>query len=229
MENSTDQFGVYLEIGKKRVFAGAVDWPGWQRSGSDPTSALQTLYNYTQRYAAVLHPAGLAFTTPDSPAAFNVIERLEGDMTTDFGAPGKIPSFDAESLDERELDLLREILEACWVAFSQIMKSAQGIELRKGPRGGGRDLDKIVGHVLGGQGAYLSKLGVKFRVDEGGDPQAELSRMRQAILDNLKLEVLDQIPPTGPRGGAHWPARYFVRRSAWHILDHAWEIEDRRE
>jgi hypothetical protein len=34
---------------------------------------------------------------------------------------------------------------------------------------------------------------------------------------------------TGPRGGVRWTARYYVRRSAWHVLDHAWEIEDRAQ
>src|SRR5438067_302187 len=31
-------------------------------------------------------------------------------------------------------------------------------------------------------------------------------------------------PPTGDRG---WPVRYAARRMAWHVLDHAWEMEDR--
>jgi hypothetical protein len=193
------------------------------------SASLLALYDYTQRYKSVLDPAGLEFHPPNGPIDFKVIERLEGDATTDFGAPHKIPSFDAHPLNESQLDRLREILQACWAAFDRAVSAAAGVELSKGPRGGGRDLDKIIGHVLGADGAYLSKLGVKFKVDENADPQMELVRIRKVILENLRLEILDQIPPTGPRGGAHWPARYFVRRSAWHVLDHAWEIEDRLE
>jgi hypothetical protein len=228
VKNAT-KLEVYLEIGKKRVFAGAVDWPGWQRSGRDEDSALQALYSYTQRYNDVLSQAGLEFHSPSGPTDFKVIERLEGDSTTDFGAPGKIPSSDSQPLDESQLDHLKEILQACWAAFDRVVSAAQGVELRQGPRGGGRDREKIIRHVLGADGAYISKLGVKFKLDEDGDPQVELVRIRQAILNALTLSNLAQIPPTGPRGGAHWPPCYFVRRSAWHVLDHAWEIEDRRK
>jgi hypothetical protein len=28
-------------------------------------------------------------------------------------------------------------------------------------------------------------------------------------------------------GEKRWPPRYVARRMAWHLLDHAWEIEDR--
>ena len=27
--------------------------------------------------------------------------------------------------------------------------------------------------------------------------------------------------------GATWPLGYAVRRFAWHVLDHAWEVEDK--
>jgi hypothetical protein len=50
---------------------------------------------------------------------------------------------------------------------------------------------------------------------------------RAAVLEGLERALVDGIPEKGPRGGARWSARYFVRRSAWHVLDHAWEIEDR--
>jgi hypothetical protein len=57
--------------------------------------------------------------------------------------------------------------------------------------------------------------------------QAELARLREAILSAVTMETLAQISASGLRGGVHWSARYFARRSAWHLLDHAWEIEDR--
>jgi hypothetical protein len=55
-----------------------------------------------------------------------------------------------------------------------------------------------------------------------------LHATRSAILQTLERAAQGAMPPAGPRGGQRWPARYFVRRAAWHVLDHAWEIEDRR-
>ncbi len=34
---------VYLEIGKKKVFASAMDWPGWSRAGRSEEQALLVL------------------------------------------------------------------------------------------------------------------------------------------------------------------------------------------
>ena len=61
---------VYLEIGKKKTFAGAVDWPGWCRSGRDEESALQALFEYGPRYKRILRPARLAFQPPTGVSSF---------------------------------------------------------------------------------------------------------------------------------------------------------------
>ncbi|MBN1964460.1 MAG: hypothetical protein JW910_07425 [Anaerolineae bacterium] len=218
---------VYLEIGEKKVLAGAVEWPGWQRGGRDEALALQALFDYAPRYEAVMRLAGLVFQPPQDLTAVRVVERLDGNSSTDFGVPGRAPAADDRPLDDAGLAGLRRFLEACWAAFDRAASAAVGKELRKGPRGGGRDLDKIIWHVVGAEAGYLGKLGVKIKVDESGDQRTEQARVREAILSALDLDVLAQLPPTGPRGGARWSARYFVRRTAWHDLDHAWEIEDR--
>jgi hypothetical protein len=218
---------VYLEIGKKRVFAAAIEWPGWCRSGRDETSALQALCDYGSRYAGVLRYAKLEFQPPADGSAFSVTERLEGDGTTDFGAPGKAPSSDLRPVDEAALRRFRDLLKACWQAYDVAAQAALGKELRKGPRGGGRELEGITRHVLGAEAAYLGKLGWKPGKGEGGGLDEELRRTRQAVLDGLAAAAHGEIPAQGPRGSTHWTPRYFVRRSAWHVLDHAWEIEDR--
>ena len=102
MGQSPDGFDMYLETGQKRVFAAAVDWPGWCRSGRDEASALQALCDYASRYARVLQAAQLGFSIPANPTAFSVVERLPGDATTDFGAPGAIPSSDALPVSDTE-------------------------------------------------------------------------------------------------------------------------------
>jgi hypothetical protein len=75
--------------------------------------------------------------------------------------------------------------------------------------------------------AYLAKIGWVFQRVEKSDPEAEFRRMHAAILEALAAAVGGKLPARGPRGGLHWTSRYFVRRVAWHALDHAWEIEDR--
>jgi hypothetical protein len=217
----------YLEIGKKRTFAGAIEWPGWCRSGRDEPSALESLVQYGPRYASVLAPAGIAFRVPDNVSGLAVIERLEGDTTTDFGAPGIAPSADARAIDEAQFERFEALLKACWRAFDETVRQAAGKELRKGPRGGGRNTEAIIQHVLGAEAGYLSAVGWKHRQDDSASLTEQLAQTRQAILSALAAATRGEIPERGPRGGLRWTPRYFVRRVAWHVLDHAWEIEDR--
>lgn len=143
-----NQLKVYLEIGKKRTFAGALDWPGWCRSGRDEPSALEALLDYGPRYADVLRPAGIAFQLPSDESTFTIVERLEGNATTDFGAPAVAPTMDDEPIDEDELQRFQAVLKACWQAFDAAVQAAGDKELRKGPRGGGRETEGIVSHVM---------------------------------------------------------------------------------
>jgi hypothetical protein len=218
---------VYLEIGKKRTFAGALDWPGWCRSGKNEVAALETLFDYRLRYARAIQSAQLGFEPPKDVTALRLAERLEGDGTTDFGAPSVAPSFDGEPTSEEELRRYQALLEAVWRSFEATAQAAEGKELRKGPRGGGRDLEGIVKHVQGAEVAYLGRLGGKV---PGSEQELSLwdafVPVHQAILATLVLSP-DELPAVGPRGGKRWTRRYFVRRTAWHVLDHLWEIEDR--
>ena len=227
MATSSNSISVYLETGKKQTFAGASNWLGWCRSGRDERSALQALFDYAPRYARVIRSTRLGFQAPPDMSAFTVVERLQGDATTDFGAPSLAPSSDAKPVDDAELRRLQALLKACWKAFDTVAKVAKGKELRTGPRGGGRDLQEISEHVLGADAAYLSRLAWK-REKSGTESQSEdLARTRQAILKALAASARGELPARGPRGGVIWVPRYFVRRVAWHVLDHAWEIEDR--
>ena len=217
---------VYLEVGGKKTFAGALEWPGWCRSGRDEESALQALLDYGPRYARVIQASKLGFQPPTDVSTLVVVERLKGNATTDFGAPGIAPSRDADPVSSEELADFEKVLKACWRTLDAIVKKANGKELRTGPRGGGRQLEGILEHVLGSDGGYLSAVGWKFKLD-GDNLDQRLKGTREAILHALKASARGEIPPQGPRGGLRWTARYFVRRLAWHTLDHAWEIEDR--
>jgi hypothetical protein len=193
--------------------------------GRDEDTALQTLFEYGPRYQQILRSVRLGFRVPKDISAFVVVERLKGNATTDFGAPDMAPTSDAQPLDKGELRRLQSILKACWRAFDASVEKAEGKALRVGPRGGGRALDGIVQHVLGAETGYLSQLGGKMSQSDSSPLSPE--PIRQAILKTLKASARDEIAEYGPRGGKRWLPRYFVRREAWHVLDHVWEIEDR--
>jgi hypothetical protein len=227
MTTAQNLIPVYLEIGEKRTFVGAIDWPGWNRGGRDEASALATLLAYGPRYARAIESAGLEFEAPADVGAFAVTERLPGTSTTDFGAPDVAPSSDLGRIGGVELRRFGALLQACWGALDTAIEGAAGVELRKGPRGGGRELEAITRHVLGAEQGYLSRLAWKAPRGEAENLNEEMRLTRQAIMDALAAAARGEIPERGPRGGVIWPARYFVRRVVWHALDHAWEIEDR--
>ena len=227
MTARSNKINVYLEIGQKRAFAGALDWPGWCRSGRDADSALQALLEYAPRYARVLRASKPGFEPPTDVSSFVVIEKLRGNATTDFGAPGIAPSRDAGPVNSEELVQFEKILRACLRTFNAKVKTATGKALRTGPRGGGRGLESIIEHVLGSNEGYLNQVGWKLPKDDTSDLNQQIKQTRQALLSALAASARGEIPAKGPRGGVRWTARYFVRRVAWHVLDHAWEIEDR--
>ena len=206
---------VVVEVGRKRTFASALDWPGWSRCGRTEADALDALSAYRARYAIVVDAAGVR-GLPTRPT-FEVIETLAGDATTDFGAPGAVAAVECEPVDAATARRLAALLEASWAAFdAQVAMSPAS--LRKGPRGGGRDRDAMVEHVGNAEAAYSRTFGVATPT-KGGPTTPEA--VRAAILE--RIVPGDGTPPT-PKG---WPLRYAVRRATWHVLDHLWEMQDR--
>jgi plasmid stabilization system protein ParE len=210
---------VYLEIGEKRVFASALEWPGWTRSAKDEPRALEALAAYAPRYASVPKVARIEFAIGAKPS-FEVVERVKGNATTDYGAPGIQASSDAKTLTPSEADRICALLAASWKLFDDAVSKAPA-ELRKGPRGGGRDRDKIVDHIIDAESGYTPRLGLKLKTPSRDD-KAAVQATRKTILDAIRASAGG--PQTGEK---RWPPRYVARRMAWHLLDHAWEIEDR--
>jgi len=212
-----DAVDVALEVGGKKVFATALDWPGWSRSGRDEEAALASLLAYAPRYAAVV---GDSFVVPDG-RALAVAERLPASSGTDFGVPGAQAERERAPVDEAELTRLTALLRWCWAGFDAAADRATGIELRRGPRGGGRDLDGIRAHVYGADAGYVRAVGGT------ASPADPPDVVREAFVAAVVARNRGELPERGPRGGRRWPARFAVRYTAWHSLDHAWEIEDR--
>jgi hypothetical protein len=217
---------VGVEAGSKRVFACALEWPGWCRSGRDEASALGALDDYGPRYAAVVRDAKARFPGPEARSEVSVVERVDGNATTDFGAPDGLFANDDRPVDRRALTRILKLLNASWSAFDLAVDGARGVTLRTGPRGGGRDLDAIIEHVVQAEASYGGKLAARIAVTDD-DRWAARSDERSQVRDALTTAVLEGLPDAGPRGGKLWLPRRFIRRAAWHVLDHAWEIEDR--
>jgi hypothetical protein len=219
---------VDLEIGAKRVFAIAVDWPGWTRSGRSEEEALETLVAYGERYARVAKRASIPFSPPETAARLTVGTSLTGGGGTDFGVPGVASPADRRAVTRRDHGRLQALLEASWATFDETASTASGVALRKGPRSGGRTLTKMIGHVLEAEHAYLGELGARNYRPPSGSVAERMAAVRQAELAMLAAVVGGEKPVPGPRRTKpFWTPRYFARRSAWHALDHAWEIEDR--
>jgi len=211
---------VMVERGKRKVVATAFDWPGWERSARSEAEAVRTLEVFRSRYARVAELAGLG---PDFAAAgdLEVVEVLDGTSTTDFFGISTVsataehgPMTDA--VCDRKLALLR----AAWSYFDSVPPKVSEV-LRKGPRGTGRDRDQIVAHTLFSEADQMSKkVGVRTPTGYWRDP-AMVRAHREAYLAALRDY---NARGAGPRT---WTLQFLVRRSAYHLLDHAWEMEDK--
>jgi hypothetical protein len=223
---------VYVEATPKRVFACTIEWPGWARSGKSEEAALDALVDYGDRYRSALKRAAKGFVTPSSTDDLRVVERIAGNASTDFGVPSAIRPDDARPPNLAETKRLASLLKAAWSAFDRSKADARSSKepLRTGPRGGGRQVDAMARHVMEAEAAYLAKLGAPYRkVGPDTDTASELASIRDEMLGLLAALARGEPPPRTPRSGSLWPPRYAVRRSAWHALDHAWEIQDRLE
>jgi hypothetical protein len=153
---------------------------------------------------------------------FRVVERIRGAASTDFGVPEKVTKRDTQPLAKSEAERLASLVRSAWAVLDTVAAHAPA-ELRKGPRGGGRDRDKMVDHVFDAEAAYVRKLGLRLARPDRGDADA-IEVFRKSITDALRKPSAG-----GPPVEKGWPQRYAARRIAWHALDHAWEIEDRSD
>jgi hypothetical protein len=210
---------VFLEAGKRRVFACAVDWPGWCRSGKNDEAALETLAGYGPRYRAVLVAGGVNGPSEEAASRFEIVERVEG-RSADFGSLQAVTEIDRTPPSPVELQRAVDVLRAAWSYLDAVVAAAPSA-LRKGPRGGGRDRDAIAEHVVGAEIEYGRHLGLDRRRASWADPES-VALLRQEI-----AAVIAAGDPPPPQPAKRWPTRTGARRVAWHVLDHAWEIEDR--
>jgi hypothetical protein len=219
-----DKLPVMLEIGPKgkQVVAVAPDWPGLERGAKTEEAAIARLQAYLPRYAPVAKLAGMGaeFAAITTSSAANVVERYPGTGSTDFwGISFAFSDFDQQAMSNDALERDLTLLQACWTFFDAV-RARVSAEMRKGPRGGGRDRDRIVGHTFNAEQDWAAKVGVHapegaLLTDEG------LRAYRDAYCAAIR-EFHGQGKPA-----RNWPLRYLIRHTAFHTLDHGWEMEDK--
>lgn len=206
----------------KKVAAFAIDWPGWSRGAKEPGAALELLETYRDRYRPVVALAGLGAEF-DATGALEVVEDHVGVGSTDFWGISFAPSsFEQGPMGDGELDRKVRLLDAAWRYFDDVAARVSG-ELAKGPRGGGRNRDQIVRHVINNERHDLAKkVGVVPTPHEVLPPELVASH-REDFVTAMRDHNAQGQPPRG----RNWTIALLLRHTAYHALDHAWEMEDK--
>ena len=222
MPRMANELRVTLEVGlkDKRVVAVAQDWPGLERGAKTGEAAIETLQSYVPRYMKVAKLAGMdaefaAITKVD------VVEQYRGTGSTDFwGISFAFSSFDGQQMSSEDLERELTLMQACWTFFDEV-RGRVSAEMQKGSRGGGRDRDRIVRHVVGVEQDFAKKVGVRTPEEAVVTDDDGLNRHREAYCTAIRTFHSEG------KTARSWPLRYLIRHSAYHTMDHAWEMEDK--
>jgi hypothetical protein len=217
-----NELRVTLEIGPKgkKVVAVAPDWPGLERGAKTGEATIEKLQSYLPRYAKVAKLAEMdaefaAITTVD------VVEQYPGTGSTDFwGISFAFSSIDRQDMSSEELERELTLMQACWTFFDDA-RSRVSAEMQKGPQGGGRDRDRIVLHVLATEQEWAKKLGVGTRQGARVTDAKGVRAFRRAYCTAIRTFHSEG------KMARTWPLRYLIRHTAYHTMDHAWEMEDK--
>jgi hypothetical protein len=212
---------VAVEIGPKgkKVVAVAPDWPGLARGATTEQAAIERLLSYVPRYAPVTKLAGME-TEFATLTGVNVIEHYPGTGSTDFwGISFAFSSVDQQAMSSEALERELMLMQACWAFFDEV-RARVSAEMQRGPRGGGRDRDQIVRHTFAAELDWAKKLGIRTPLDALLTDEG-LSAHRDTYCNAIRaLHAQGKMART-------WPLRYLIRHTAFHTLDHAWEMEDK--
>jgi hypothetical protein len=218
----SDELRVALEIGPKgkKVVAWAPDWPGLSRGAKTADLALERLVTYVPRYLPVATLAGMDATFPTDIVP-NVVDEYIGTGSTDYwGISFGYSEIDRAPMSDAALERDLALMQAAWAYFDQIRHQVSD-ELRKGPRGGGRDLDDLVRHVIGAEYDMAWKVGIPALETGAWRDDANLRAYRESYVAAIR-----QYHAEG-KLGRKWPLHFLIRHTAFHTLDHTWEMEDR--
>ncbi len=199
----------------------AVDWPGWSRGARTPELALGTLESYRDRYRPIALAARMV-TEFDRGGPLEIIEDRVGTGSTDFWGISFSPSAcERDPMAADELDRKILLLRACWTFFDRVAANASA-EMRRGPRGGGRDRDQIIRHTIRTESEEFAKrLGLRIPERAALTPEG-LASHRTAYIQAMRAYNAGEGRPMRT-----WSLPFLIRHSAYHVMDHAWEMEDK--
>jgi hypothetical protein len=205
----------------KRSVAFALDWPGWSRGAKQVELAVDTLESYRERYRPVAALAGMGDEF-DGAGPLEIVEDGLGTPSTDFWGISFSPSStEQDPMGEPELERAIALLRACWAFFDDVAARVSP-EMRKGPRGGGRDRDQIIRHTIRTESEDFAK-SVGLRVpEEGALGPDSLREYREKYVAAMRAYNVGEVTRMKSRSLA-----FLIRHSAFHTLDHAWEMEDK--
>jgi hypothetical protein len=206
----------------KRSVAFSVDWPGWSRGAKTAELALETLESYRARYRPVAGLAGMV-SEFDTAGPLEIVEEKVGNGSTDFWGISFSPSATEHGpMGEAELERGIALLKSCWAFFDGVAARVSP-EMRRGPRGGGRDRDTIVRHTIRTESEdFARQVGLR-RAERAALAPDGLRQHREAYVTAMRAYNAGEVQ----RRMRSWTLPFLIRHSAFHTLDHAWEMEDK--
>lgn len=215
---------VVIERGPKgkRSVAFALDWPGWSRGAKTAELAVETLESYRDRYRPIADLAGMG-TEFDAAAPLEIMEDRIGPGSTDFHGISFAPSSTEHGpMTDVELERKITILRACWTFFDDVAARVSP-EMRKGPRGGGRDRRAIIRHTIRTESEDFAKqVGLRIPEEAALTPDG-LRQHRETYIEAMRAYNAGEVE----RRMRSWTLPFLIRHSCYHVLDHAWEMQDK--
>jgi hypothetical protein len=206
----------------KRSVAFSLDWAGWERGAKSPELALETLESYRERYGRVADLAGMAGEF-GAAGPLEIFEDHVGTGSVDFWGISFSPSSTEQGpMSDAEFDRAITLLRASWEFFDDVAARVSE-EMRKGPRGGGRDRTRIWRHTIRTESEDFAKqVGLRIPEEAALTPDG-LRQHRATYVDAMRAYNAGEIA----KRMRSWTLPYLIRHSAFHTLDHAWEMEDK--
>ena len=205
----------------KKSVAFSLDWPGWSRGAKSAELALETLEAYRERYRPIADLAGMA-SEFDAAGPLEIVEDRVGPGSVDFWGISFSPSSTEHGpLGDGEFDRKIKLLRASWAYFDSVAARVSE-EMRKGPRGGGRDRTRIIRHTIRTESEDFAKqVGLRIPEEAALTPEG-LRQHRETYVEAMRAYDAG----VGKRMKS-WTVPFLIRHSAFHTLDHAWEMEDK--
>jgi hypothetical protein len=204
----------------KRWVAVAADWPGLERGGKTEDEAVEKLARYVPRYLPIAKRVRLGSELA-TQTGLDIIGRYPGTGSTDFWGVSFAPSpLDREPFHAPTFNRQTRLLRAAWAAFDETAARVSE-ELRPGVRGGGRSRDQIIRHVLANECEDFSKrVNARSELEDVLMPDG-LAQHRDRFVDAMRAWYTEGKPL------GKWTIPYLLRHTAYHVLDHTWEMQDR--